>query len=282
MAATASTSAADALPLWRRLLVAAGFVIIAAAIFLLGMLFFTGCSPGWTVKTGSGSDSSATSGPVLVVGKSSGCSTLKSTLELATPGTHVRIEGSKLEEIVALAPSARAPMTWDPPVVVEPAGDEPVTWTAPRSASGEDALLVLEGIRGLEFHNFVLDGQDRMEVGVEMMSLCPGVVLDKIRFRGFMKYELKATSIAGSAAHPIKLLDLDIVIKESRATPAFAFRYRKGYSTERTEQLVVHGCRFEGPFQASPVEVEGNIGNLDWKDNVWKNSGVEKTVKEPR
>src|SRR5438105_598023 len=140
----------------------------------------------------------------------------------ATPGTHIKVMDGTLEEQIRLQRSERATLNWDPPVIIESGRDGPVTWKAPRGARTDEPLLVLEGVKGLELHNFILDGDERLGVGIQMMSLCPGVVLENLRFQGFTKHELETWSTAGWADRPVKLLDLHVTAGP-RDTPSIFF-----------------------------------------------------------
>jgi hypothetical protein len=257
------------------------------AIFCLGMMFFSGCaaSPGWTVKGSSSDDVSAGTGPTLFVSKTdpNAYASLQKAIEAARPGSHIRLKDPVLQEQVRPDRSAIRVRTWDPPVVIEPDGNSPVTWTAPGSGPANEPLLVLEALGGLQFRNLVLDGDNRVQVGIQLMAVCPGVVLENLSFRGFTQRELETWSSAGTRDKPIQLLNLKFNLGQARDTAALSFRFQKDIrDTERTQHFVVHGCRFEGPFKGAPVSFEGNVGDLKWSENVWVGPDGEKTITEPK
>jgi hypothetical protein len=275
----------DTPPLWRRILVTLGAVAVAIGIFFLGMMFFGGCSasPGWNY--GSSSGSSSTTGPTLLVSKTDhdAYPTLEKAILAATPGARIKLMDATIEEQIELQPSKRVPMDWDPPVIVESGNDKPTLWRARQGGKADDALLHVEGVRGLEFHNVVLDGEQRVDKGIELLSVCPGVVLEKLEFRGFTKSDIVTWSAAGYADRPIKFLDLHATATAPRNTPSIFFHFHPEIkSTERTQHIVVQGCRFDGAFKSSPVEHDGNIGNLQWQNNIWIGSDGQKTIAEPK
>jgi serine/threonine protein kinase len=284
--AATATLPQEQLPIWRRLLVLVGFIVVAVAIFCLGMMFFSGCaaSPGWTVK-GSSSEDASSSGPVLIVSKTdpNAYASLQKAIEAAGPGSHIRLKDPVLQEQVRPDRSAIRVRTWDPPIVIEPDGDGPVTWTAPANGPADQPLLVIEGLGGLQFRNIVLDGDNRVQVGIQLMAVCPGVVLENLKFTGFTQREVETWSSAGTKDKPIQLLNLKVNLSQPRDSASLSFRYQKDIrDTERTQHFIVRGCRFEGPFKSAPVSFEGNIGDMTWSDNVWVSPDGEKTITEPK
>jgi hypothetical protein len=218
----------------------------------------------------------------VIVSKESGM-TLGTALKTARAGTRIKIMDATIEERCSIQFGLQGPPAWKTPVVVESGLDDPVVWKAPAGGRTDKALLLLESVENLHLRNFVLDGEDRCTYGIEMVSRCPGVVLDHVEFRGFTKHELLTFSTSGSRDRNIELHDLKVTITQPRDTSAFSFSIRNDIAgSERTEYFDVQRCRFEGPFTKSPVETSGQVGEFVWKDNTWQGPGGDKEIEQPR
>ncbi len=163
----------------------------------------------------------------------------------ARPGDHVRVADDAWEESLHLTGEAGAGRG----VVLEPAGDRPVTWRAPRGHRDDQPLFYASNVPGLVLRNFKFDGRERVKDLVELSGSCPGLTLSGLELTGFTASAVALNDCSGDADRPVTLERLRAVPART-AEAALRFEGRPG---EGNHSIHVRDSRLEGPYRSAVV-----------------------------
>jgi hypothetical protein len=176
--------------------------------------------------------------------------TLAEALQHAQPGDHILVQADTWQESLSLDGTRSLPAGLH--IIGQAPGGRPVLWRAPAGHPADQPLLHLSCCSNLTLAGFTFDGQDRLLDGVVADGACASLHLQDLHLRGFQRHGLVLRGCHGSAELPLCLRRLRFST-EASSPAALLLEALAGQSSR---QVLLHDCRFEGPYQAA-IEVRG-------------------------
>ncbi len=154
-----------------------------------------------------------------------------------------------------------------PHVVIEAEQGKTICWRpAPKPGT---KLFAVHKAEGVCIKGFTLDGEDRVEILVNLFHRCPGVRLEDLKLQGFKKYGIWVTNCEGGAERPIELKRLDFVTTQKRQTALF-FSIEPGIRDliPKDRYFAFLDCKFSGDGTAVKTAELATLENIDWPPNI--------------
>ncbi len=116
---------------------------------------------------------------------------------------------------------------------------------------------------------FTLDGEDRIEILVNLFHRCPGVTLEDLKLQGFKKYGIWVTNCEGSPERQVEFKRLEFVTTHKNQSALF-FSIEPGVRDliPKDRYFAFHECTFSGKGTAVKTAEPATLENIDWPPNV--------------
>jgi serine/threonine protein kinase len=136
-----------------------------------------------------------------------------------------------------------------PNITIEAEEGKTIRW---RPAAKTDAtnLFSVHKAEGVHIKGFTLDGENRVDMLVNLYHRCPGVRLEDLKLIGFKKYGIWVTNCAGGAApgQGIQFDRLEIVTtRREQAAVYFSIASSVRDAPSKNEFFHFRDCKLEGP-----------------------------------
>src|SRR5579884_1193614 len=154
-----------------------------------------------------------------------------------------------------------------PHVVIEAEEGKTICWRpAPKPGT---KLFAVRKAEGVCIKGFTLDGEDRVEILVNLFHRCPGVRFEDLKLQGFKKYGIWVTNCEGGAERPIELKRLDFVTTQKGQTALF-FSIEPGIRdlSPKVRYFAFQDCKFSGDGTAVKTAEPAALENIDWPPNI--------------
>jgi tRNA A-37 threonylcarbamoyl transferase component Bud32 len=145
--------------------------------------------------------------------------TLREALAQARPGQRVQVRGD-LEEAVKL----EGPGLHD--LVLEGVPRDPkaeprlAAWRPPANHPAGQPLLQVTGVPGLRVKGFLFDGQNRVQDGLAVAGVCPGLTVEDCQIQGCQRAGVVLRAARGEGKRPLTLDRVRVVGSEKAAGEA--------------------------------------------------------------
>ena len=127
-------------------------------------------------------------------------------------------------------------------------------------------MLELGSVEGVTIKNLALDGQGKVEVGIHISGLCPGVALESVAIRSVKQSALRFSNARGDPAHPIRLER----VRSTALPPGGVGLFLRAENVD-TRYVQVVACRFEGDGKQLGIKVEGAADKVTVQGNRFFN-----------
>ncbi len=154
-----------------------------------------------------------------------------------------------------------------PHVVIEAEEGKTIHWR-PSPKSGTK-LFAIHKAEGVCIKGFTLDGEDRVEILVNLFHRCPGVRLEDLKLQGFKKYGVWVTNCEGGPERPIEFKRLDFVTTQKGQTGLF-FSIEPGIRDliPKDRYFAFQDCKFSGQGTAVKTAEPADLESIDWPPNI--------------
>jgi serine/threonine protein kinase len=233
------------------------FVLLAllfSAAMGFGMLYFL------QRNTGTGSTGRAVRRVSTNPANQGAFPSLQQALRESKAGDKIVLLDPTLAEAVVVDASA-GPST----VSIEAGEGVKVRWIAPSGHSPNEPLLRLNSATGFQLKGsgISLIGQNKLQTLVQISGNCPGLTLDALEMRGFVKSGILLTGADGETARPIRLLRLKAAAAPDSTTAEGAIVFAAD-SSRKCNHIVIEDLRTEPiPFGMEPVVRNSNAVGED-------------------
>ncbi len=235
---------------------------VAAVVSLLvvGLLVAAGFALGWFAQLFAGRQHETSARPALRVSRdaSVGYRSINQALQSAKPGDRIILLDPEYREQVRL----QGPKYRDIHIEADP--KVAVVWKAP--VNTPHSLLVLDDVSGVHVKGITFNGEDRVDKLVRLGGSCPGVTLEKVTLEGFTRSALSIANCAGDPKRPVEVRDLVVRAPAQGAESAVLFGGSPKMRPARNDHIRFSGCRFEGVYKASAVQLPDAKSGLMGKD----------------
>jgi serine/threonine protein kinase len=187
--------------------------------------------------------------------------TIAAAIRKARPGDRILIKVPTVRETVVF--DGKTMGCGDITIESGLPGGEPILWVPPAGSSASTTLVDIMGYSGITFRNVIFDGQNRLDTVIRCADSSPGVVFDRVHFRGASKAALRLASAAGQADQPI-------VVQNSRfqsgSRSEAAILLASAGPSQPVQFVRITNCTADGPFQRI-IEGDGSAAELTIERN---------------
>jgi len=178
-------------------------------------------------------------------GRNNEFTSIDSALARAKPGDHIVITDDVIEEQLTLNRKFDVTIEAEPGKVVE--------WRFPEAGGAGNHLLHVSGVRGLKLLGIAYDGRNKVDEIIEVSGNCPGLTMEDLSLKGFLRYGIVFANCAGTSSRPVILRNLQITNAEKQKEAALAFTVLPNIADPRVnEHIQVIDCHLNGTFR-TPV-----------------------------
>jgi serine/threonine protein kinase len=142
-----------------------------------------------------------------------------------------------------------------------------------RPATGARPTKLFRVSKAADVHikGFILDGENRLDILVNLFHRCPGVELEDLKLQGFKKFGIWITNCEGGEAvdRRIQFKRLQFVTAEKAQSALFFSiepNIRAGIAKNRS--FAFHDCTFAGPGEKVKMDDPANHEQIDWPSGV--------------
>jgi hypothetical protein len=243
-----------------------GWIIGFSSAIVLGLLLVA-CIVAWILGGESDSPPLAASSPIVFhVNPRDGSNAYTSIAEILN---QLRGRSKQTARIIVQDDIAESDILVDVPhVVIEAEEGKTITWR-PLPKPGATKLFAIHKAEGVCIKGFTLDGEDRVEILVNLFHRCPGAKLEALKLRGFTKYGIWVTNCEGSSDRPIEFNRLEFVTTH-KEQPALFFSIEPGIRDiiPKDRFFAFHDCTFTGDGTAVKAADPADLENIDWPATV--------------
>lgn len=151
----------------------------------------------------------------LEVGKDKVYTTLGAALKDAKPGDRIVVH-STIRERIMISEDDQEQLE---NVTIESASESVVDWLPPATSKSPLPLLRIADVSGLKVRGFRFDGdKGKVEDLVRLSYSCPGLLLEKLQFKGYKRSAVNFVNCEGTAKRPIVLRQSSVEDKSPKST----------------------------------------------------------------
>jgi serine/threonine protein kinase len=157
-----------------------------------------------------------------------------------------------------------------PNITIEPEDGKSITWR-PSLKPGATKLFAIHKTEGVCVKGFTLDGEDRVELLVNLFHHCPGVRLEDLNLRGFQKYGIWVTNCEGSEARQGLIHFTHLLFDTTQPDQAaFYFSIEPGARDliPKNRFMVIAACTFAGPGSTIKVRDRTTQEHIEWPEGA--------------
>ncbi|MHB1424385.1 MAG: serine/threonine protein kinase [Gemmataceae bacterium] len=251
-----------------------GGVIVLAALSVLGLILIA-CILVWTLG---GGETKATvlarSEPaVFHVNPQGGENTVPSIAEALK---RLRGKSNSGARIIVQDDIEENDLFLDVPRVrIEAEEGKTIHWR-PSADPRPTKLFMVSKAADVHIKGFTLDGDNRVDILVNLFHRCPGVRLEDLRLQGFKKFGIWITNCEGGEApeRRIQFNRLEFATTDKPQAALF-FSIEPGMrdAIPKNRYLTFHDCTFAGSGTAVKTPDPSTLENIDWPPNVEPQKG---------
>jgi len=155
-----------------------------------------------------------------------------------------------------------------PQVVIEAQEGKTICWR-PAPKAGATKLFAVYKAEGVCIKGFILEGEDRLDLLVNLFHHCPGAKLEALKLQGFKKYGIWITNCEGSPDRRIEFNRLEFVTTQKEQAALF-FSIEPGIRDliPKDRYFTFHDCTFAGEGTAVKTADPTVLENIDWPPNI--------------
>ena len=124
---------------------------------------------------------------------------------------------------------------------------------------------------GVRIKGFILDGENRVDLLVNLFRRCSGTKLEDLKLQGFKKYGIWVTNCEGGEGpdRVIQFNRLEFVTTAKEQTALF-FSIEPGMSKlyPKNRHFAFHDCKFVGEGTKVKTPDPATLENIEWPPNV--------------
>jgi serine/threonine protein kinase len=241
-----------------------GWIIGSSTAIVAGLLFVAGIL-AWLCGGATDNPSAAPAPLVFHVNPRGGTNTAASIAEILN---HLRGRGKQTVRIIVQDDIAESDVLIDVPhVVIEADEGKTICWRP--AAKPGTKLFAVHKAEGVCIKGFTLDGEDRLEILVNLFHRCPGVTLEDLKLQGFKKYGIWVTNCEGGPERPVEFKRLEFLTTQKGQTALF-FSIEPGIRDliAQDRYFAFHDCTFAGNGTAVKAAEPTELENINWPPNV--------------
>jgi serine/threonine protein kinase len=222
-------------------------------------------------------ENSATTGETLIYVNKSGENGAAKTLEDALKRAKQQQSGAV--RILLQNDIAELGRISSPNITIESDGDRAVTWKPPAQVGGSvKTLILIYNAENFHLRGVTLDGDNRMEILVNMAGNCAGTSLKDLKLRGFTRNGLECTNCnGGTVDRRVVLSNLTFQTGKANQTGLY-FDHRDNLQFPPNYMIVVRNASMEGPGTRIAAKSE----QACVKGNVDLGPGLDAKIQKPR
>jgi serine/threonine protein kinase len=243
--------------------------VIAIASFLVFALIVTASILTWLFTRNTASTTGEKAVPSVLFVRSQGGNDASPTLADAL--AKLRGKSRPAARIIVQEDLAENDVLIDVPnVTIEPEAGKTIRWR-PGPREGASKLFSVYKAEGVRVKGFTLDGENRVDILVNLYHRCPGTRLEDMKLTGFRKYGIWVTNGEGGkeADRRIQFNRLEIVTTQlEQAAFYFSIAPSVRDTPPKNQYFSLNDCKWEGPGQQVKTQ------NLDTLDNIDLPAGV--------
>jgi serine/threonine protein kinase len=157
-----------------------------------------------------------------------------------------------------------------PHVSIEAVEGKEIRWH-PTAKPGATKLFMISKAEGVRIKGFTLDGENRVDMLVNLYHRCPGVRLEDLKLLGFKKYGIWVTNCEGGNA-PGQLIQFDrlecTTANDTQAALHFSIEPGSLEAIPKNRFFAFHDCTFAGPGAKVTVRDLSTVANIEWPAGV--------------
>lgn len=153
-----------------------------------------------------------------------------------------------------------------PQVTIEAEEGKTIHWR-PSAKPDANKLFMVSKAENVRIKGFVLDGENRLDMLINLFHRCPGVKLENLQLQGFKKYGIWVTNCEGSGEHPIEFNQLKFITSQKDQTALFFSADLRG-APPKNRYFAFHDCTFVGEGTKGKTTDPATLENIDWPPNV--------------
>ncbi len=153
-------------------------------------------------------------------------------------------------------------------VLIEAEEGKTICWR-PAPKAGATKLFAVYKAESVCIKGFTLDGEDRLDLLVNLFHRCPGVKLEALKLQGFKKYGIWVTNCEGSPQRRIEFNRLKFLTTQKEQSALF-FSIEPGIRDliPKDRYFTFHDCTFVGAGTAVKTADLTALENINWPPNV--------------
>ncbi len=157
-----------------------------------------------------------------------------------------------------------------PNVVIEAEEGKTIHWR-PSPKEGATKLFAVYKAEGVRIKGFTLDGDNRIDILVNLFHRCPGTKLEDLKLQGFRKYGIWVTNCEGGESQDrrVQFNRLEFVTIRPEQTALF-FSIEPGIrdAIPKNRYFAFHDCTFVGPGTKVKTPDLASVAHIDWPADV--------------
>jgi len=185
--------------------------------------------------------------------------------------SRIRGKGRQGAKIIVQDDLAESDVLIDVPhVTVEAEAGKTIHWR-PAAPKGGTKLFSIYKAEGVQVKGFTLDGDNRVDILVNLYHYCPGARLEDLKLIGFKKYGVWVTNGAGGKT-PDQRIQFDRleIVTTQKEQAAFHFSIASSVrdAPAKNEFFLLRDCKFDGPGAKVETKDLATLDHIDLPDGV--------------
>jgi hypothetical protein len=134
-------------------------------------------------------------------------------------------------------------------VTIEAAEGINVRWVSPASHGSDEPIIRLTGSPGflLKGNGIQIDGQNRHKALIFISGFCPGLTVENLELKNFVRNAVTMASCIGETKFPVRLRNLRTSSSNESVSAGIIFEFDASNKSKRKSNFVsIEHCRFEG------------------------------------
>ena len=157
------------------------------------------------------------------------------------PGDRIVVH-SPIQERVSITERHRKTLA---NVTIEAVEGSVIDWVPPKDNTSNLPLLKIQDVGGIQIRGFRFDGQKgQISDLIRLTYSCPGVLLEKLEFKGYKRSAVHFVNCEGTEARPIVLQKSAVVDKPIKIPPLLLEALESVSEHPRVNHVVVRDCDF--------------------------------------
>ncbi|HTU19719.1 MAG TPA: protein kinase [Gemmataceae bacterium] len=245
-----------------------GWVIGIASAIVVGFVIVVGLLT-WIFGGGTKNVTPTRSEPAVFYVNPRGGS--KASTSIAAVLDRLRGKSKRAARIIVQEDIAENNVMIDVPhVTIEAEEGKTIHWRSSPKA-GATKLFAVYKAEDVHVKGFILDGQGRLKLLVNLFERCRGTKLEDLKLQGFTQYGIWITNCEGGEGpdQRIEMNRLEFVTTDKSQT-ALYFSIESGMSKEfpKNRYFTFHDCKFVGEGTKVKTSDLATLENIEWPPNV--------------